>query len=48
MSRNYNENYYDLYKESLINKKLYEGVFGSYILIEKMKMKKWYKKEIIK
>jgi hypothetical protein len=35
ISRNYKENYYDLYKESLINKNLYEGVFSSYAFTER-------------
>ena len=35
VSRNYNANYYDLYKESLINKNLYEGVFNSYAFTER-------------
>ena len=40
ISRNYKENYYDLYKESLINKNLYEGVFSSYAFTERNEYEK--------
>ena len=35
ISRNYNDNFYDLYKESIINRNLYEGVFNSYAFTER-------------
>ena len=35
ISRNYYDNFYDLYKESIINRNLYEGVFNSYAFTER-------------